>query len=62
MTPEGQELIVRNANFYSPRKDVVITPLKQPPLSALKINYFSSERVVTEGHAMALAFDKAMGL
>jgi iron(III) transport system substrate-binding protein len=62
MTPEGQELIVRNANFYSPRKDVAIAPLEQPPLSALKINYFSSEKVVSEGHALALEFDKAMGL
>jgi iron(III) transport system substrate-binding protein len=62
MTPEGQGLIVTNANLYSPRKDVTVTPLKQPPLSAMKINYFSNEKVVGEGHALAVAFDKAVGL
>jgi ABC-type Fe3+ transport system substrate-binding protein len=40
MTPEGQELLVKNVNQYSARKDVTITPLSQPPLSALKINAF----------------------
>ena len=62
MTPEGQELLVTNANLYSPRKDVAVTPLKQPPLSSLKINYFSNEKVVGEGHALAVEFDKAVGL
>ena len=62
MTPEGQELLVSNANFYSPRTDVTMTPLRQPPLSQLKINYFSNERVVDEGHALAVEFDKAVGL
>jgi len=62
MTPEGQELLVTNANLYSPRKDVAVTPLKQPPLSSLKINYFSNEKVVSEGHALAVEFDKAVGL
>ena len=40
MTPEGQELLVTNANFYSPRKDVAVTPLKQPPLSAMQDQLF----------------------
>jgi iron(III) transport system substrate-binding protein len=62
MTPEGQELLVKNANFYSPRKDVSVTPLGQPPLSQLKINYFSNEKIVSEGHALAVEFDKAVGL
>jgi iron(III) transport system substrate-binding protein len=62
MTPEGQELLVTNANLYSPRKDVTVTPLKQPPLSAIKINYFSNEKVVNEGHALAVEFDKAVGM
>ena len=62
MTPEGQELIVTNANLYSPSSDVKVTPLKQPPLSAMNIKYFSNERVVGEGHALAREFDKAVGL
>ena len=62
MTPEGQELLVTTANFYSPRKDVAVTPLKEPPLSAMRINYFSTEKVVNEGYALAQEFDKAMGL
>src|SRR5688572_9306739 len=62
MTTEGQELIVTNANLYSARKDIAVTPLKQPPLSAMKINYFSNEKVVGEGHALAVEFDKAVGL
>ena len=40
MTPEGQELLVTNANLYSPRKDVAVTPLKQPPLSSLQDQLF----------------------
>lgn len=62
MTTEGQELLVTNANLYSPRRDVTVTPLKQPPLSQIKINYFSNEKVVSEGYALAVAFDKAVGL
>jgi iron(III) transport system substrate-binding protein len=62
MTPEGQELLVQNVNQYSARKDVAVTPLKQPPLSALKINFFSNEKIVTEGHALAVEFDKAVGM
>ena len=62
MTPEGQELLVKNVNQYSSRKDVAITPLNQPPLSALKINYFSNEQIVNEGHALAVEFDKAVGM
>src|SRR5215468_10855621 len=61
MTPEGQELLVKNVNQYSARKDVTVTPLAQPPLSALKINAFSNERIVSEGHALAVEFDKAVG-
>ncbi len=61
MTPEGQDLIVKNANLYSPRRDVTTTPLGQPPLSQLKINSFSNEKVVSEGHALAVEFDKAVG-
>jgi iron(III) transport system substrate-binding protein len=62
MTAEGQELLVRNVNQYSARKDVMITPLNQPPLSALRINAFSNERIVSEGHALAVEFDKAVGM
>ena len=62
MTTEGQELLVTNANLYSPRRDVTVTPLKQPPLSAMNIKYFSNEKVVGEGHALAQEFDKAVGL
>jgi iron(III) transport system substrate-binding protein len=62
MTAEGQELLVRNVNQYSARKDVALTPLSQPPLSSLKINYFSNERIVNEGHALAVEFDKALGM
>src|SRR5262245_12492917 len=62
MTPEGQELLVRNVNQYSSRKDVAVTPLNQPPLSAFKINTFSNERIVSEGHALAVEFDKAVGM
>jgi iron(III) transport system substrate-binding protein len=62
MTPEGQDLLVKNANLYSPRKDVSATPLGQPPLSQIKINYFSNEKIVGEGHALAVEFDKAVGL
>jgi len=62
MTPEGQELLVTNANLYSPRKDIAVTPLKQPPLSSMKINYFSNEKVVGEGYALAVEFDRAVGL
>ncbi len=62
MTPEGQELLVKNVNQYSARKDVAVTPLNQPPLSALKINYFSNEQIVNEGHALAVEFDKAVGM
>ena len=39
-----------------------VTPLSQPPLSALKINAFSNERIVNEGHALAVEFDKAVGM
>ena len=38
------------------------TPLKQPPLTSLKINYLSNEKIVNEGHALAVEFDKAVGL
>jgi iron(III) transport system substrate-binding protein len=62
MTPEGQELLVKNANFYSARTDLTTTPLGEPPLSQLKINSFSNERIVGEGHALAVEFDKAVGL
>jgi iron(III) transport system substrate-binding protein len=62
MTPEGQELLVKTVNQYSARKDVAVTPLAQPPLSALKINAFSNEKIVSEGHALAVEFDKAVGI
>ena len=62
MTPEGQELLVKTVNQYSARKDVTTTPLAQPPLSALKINAFSNEKIVSEGHALAVEFDKAVGM
>jgi iron(III) transport system substrate-binding protein len=62
MTAEGQELLVRNVNQYSARKDISVTPLNQPPLAALRINTFSNERVVNEGHALAVEFDKAVGM
>ncbi len=62
MTPEGQELLVKNVNQYSARKDIAITPLAQPPLSALRINAFSNEKIVSEGHALAVEFDKAVGM
>jgi iron(III) transport system substrate-binding protein len=62
MTPEGQELLVKNVNQYSARKDVTVTPLSQPPLSALKINAFSNEKIVNDGHALAVEFDKAVGM
>jgi iron(III) transport system substrate-binding protein len=62
MSPEGQELLVKYVNQYSARKDVTITPLSQPPLSALRINSFSNERIVSEGHALAVEFDKAVGM
>jgi iron(III) transport system substrate-binding protein len=62
MTPEGQELLVKNVNQYSARKDVAVTPLNQPPLSSLKINAFSNEKIVNEGHALAVEFDKAVGM
>ena len=62
MTPEGQELLVKTVNQYSARKDVAVTPLAQPPLSALKINAFSNEKIVSEGHALAVEFDKAVGM
>jgi hypothetical protein len=62
MTTEGQELLVKNVNQYSARKDVAVTPLAQPPLSALKINAFSNEKIVSEGHALAVEFDKAVGM
>jgi iron(III) transport system substrate-binding protein len=62
MTPEGQELLVKTVNQYSARKDVTTTPLAQPALSALKINAFSNEKIVSEGHALAVEFDKAVGM
>jgi iron(III) transport system substrate-binding protein len=62
MTPEGQELLVKNVNQYSARKDVAMTPLNQPALSSLKINAFSNEKIVNEGHALAVEFDKAVGM
>ena len=62
MTPEGQELLVQNVNQYSARKDVTVTPLGQPPLSQLKLNVFSNEKIVNEGHALAVEFDKAVGM
>jgi len=62
MSPEGQELLVDNVNQYSARRDVTKTPLGQPPLSQLKINAFSNERIVNEGHALAVEFDKAVGM
>lgn len=62
MTPEGQELLVTTANLYSPRKDIAVTPLKEPPLSSMRINNFSNEKVVGEGYALAQEFDKAMGM
>ena len=62
MTPEGQELLVKNVNQYSARKDVAVTPLNQLPLSSLKINAFSNEKIVNEGHALAVEFDKAVGM
>ena len=54
--------MVKNVNQYSARKDITITPLAQPPLSALKINSFSNEKIVSEGHALAVEFDKAVGM
>lgn len=62
MTKEGQELIVTNARFYSARKDVTVTPLDQPALDKLNIRSFSSEKVVSEGQPLAVAYDKAVGL
>src|SRR5882724_3033008 len=62
MSPEGQELLVNNVNQYSARRDVTITPLGRPPLSQLKINTFSNEKIVGEGHALAVEFDKAVGM
>lgn len=62
LSPEGQELIVKNARFYSTRKDVSVTPFDQPPLSAMKVNYESLDRLVNEGHALAVEYDRAVGL
>ena len=62
MSKEGQELIVKHARFYSARRDVEATPLAEPRLSQLRINAFSNEKVVTEGQALAIAYDKAVGL
>jgi iron(III) transport system substrate-binding protein len=62
LTPEGQELIVKNAHFYSSRKDVTATPFGQPALSTAKINFQSLDRLVNEGQALAQDYDKAVGL
>lgn len=62
MTKEGQELFVKVGDFYSARKDVEIAPQKEPPLSKLKINSFGAERLLSEGQALALEFDKVVGL
>ena len=62
MSREGQELIVEHAHFYSARGDVEATPLGEPRLAQLRINTFSFEKIVAEGQALALDYDKAVGL
>ncbi len=47
MTPEGQELLVKNVNQYSARKDVAITPLAQPPLSRSRSTRSATRRSST---------------
>ena len=62
MSREGQELIVKHARFYSARRDVEVTPLGEPKLSQMRINSYSHEKVVAEGQALAIEYDKAVGL
>ena len=62
MSKEGQELIVKHARCYSARRDVEATPLGEPKLTQMRINAFSNDKVVAEGQALAIEYDKAVGL
>jgi iron(III) transport system substrate-binding protein len=62
MSKEGQELHVKVADFYSPRKDVEVSPRNEPPLSKLKINLFGNDRLLKAGQELSADFDKAVGL
>jgi iron(III) transport system substrate-binding protein len=62
LSKEGQELYVRAADFYSARSDVTITPAGEPPMSEVRLNIFSPQRVLTEGQALAQEFDRVVGL
>ena len=62
LSDEGQAIVVRTGNFYSPLKGFKTTPGGQPPLEKVKLADFSFEKVVNEGNKLAQAFDKAVGL
>lgn len=62
LSEEGQSIIVKEGNFYSPRTDIAITPAGEPPLAKVKTANISFERVVGEAQQLAKDFDKAVGL
>lgn len=62
LSDEGQAIIVKEGNFYSPRTDFAQTPAGEPPLSKVKTANITFERVVGEAQQLAKDFDKAVGL
>ncbi len=62
MSRAVQEQIVQKLSVYSARRDVTATPADEPSLSKLPINFYSADEVAQKGQALALAFDKALGV
>lgn len=62
MSKPVQERIVRRESLYSARRDVEAGPEGQPPLSKLPIRFYTADEVAKSGQALALAFDRALGV
>jgi iron(III) transport system substrate-binding protein len=62
MTKAVQEQVVKTEALYSARRDVTATPSGEKPLSELNIRFYTADEVSKAGQALALAFDKALGV
>lgn len=62
LSEEGQNIIIKEGNFYSARTDITTPPGNEKPLADIPVAIFPAEEVVNEGHALAVKYDEAVGL
>ena len=62
LSEEGQNIIIKDGNFYSARSDITTPPGNEKPLSEIPVAIFPAEEVINEGHRLAVKYDEAVGL